>query len=115
MVPTLFFYELALVILVWLFLMLYWLWPNNSAAGRRPLPRSQPSRRKRSRAPQPFAGLTQKPHCALCDHEATQPHAPSPTPPEPMAPTNRRPPYGQHLHAFLSACRLSVSRLARTG
>jgi hypothetical protein len=28
MVPTLFFYEIVLVALVWLFLMLYWLWPN---------------------------------------------------------------------------------------
>jgi transposase-like protein/IS1 family transposase len=91
MVPTLFFDELALVVLVWLFLMLYWLWPNDSVVCRRLLPRSQPPRRKHSRAPQPFAGLTQKPHCALCDHEATQPHALPPTPPEPMALTNRRP------------------------
>ena len=28
MVPTLFFYELVLVALVWLFLMLHYAWPN---------------------------------------------------------------------------------------
>ena len=32
MVPTLFFYELGLVALVWVFLMLYCLWPHDSAA-----------------------------------------------------------------------------------
>ena len=32
MIPTLFFYEILLVALVWLFLMLYWLWPNNPGA-----------------------------------------------------------------------------------
>jgi len=34
MVPTLFFYERALLALVWLFLMLYGLWPNHSHAPR---------------------------------------------------------------------------------
>jgi hypothetical protein len=32
MVPTLFFCEIVLVALVWLFLMLSWLWPNDPAA-----------------------------------------------------------------------------------
>jgi hypothetical protein len=36
MVPTLVFHELGLVALVWVFLMLYWLWPNDSAARRQP-------------------------------------------------------------------------------
>src|SRR4030095_16069661 len=27
------------------------------------------SKRKRSREPKPFAGLTQKPHCALCEQQ----------------------------------------------
>src|SRR5262245_2840223 len=41
MIPTLFFYELVLVALVWVFLMLYWLGPNDPAArvpGARPRP-----------------------------------------------------------------------------
>jgi hypothetical protein len=46
MIPTLCFYELRLVALVWLSLMLYWLWPNDSAT------RSQPrGPRKRSNEP----------------------------------------------------------------
>jgi hypothetical protein len=31
MIPTLFFYELVLIALAWLFLMLCWLWPNDPA------------------------------------------------------------------------------------
>jgi hypothetical protein len=50
MIPTLCFYELRLVALVWLSLMLYWLWPNDSAT-RYPT-RSQPrGPRKRSNEP----------------------------------------------------------------
>ena len=36
MVLTLFFHELGLVALVRVFLMLYWLWPNDSAARHQP-------------------------------------------------------------------------------
>ena len=61
MVPTLFFYQLGLVALVWFFLMLSWLWPNDSAAHRQPIAPSKPSRCQRSSAPKPFASLTHKP------------------------------------------------------
>jgi hypothetical protein len=37
MVPTLFFYQLGLVALMYVFLMLCWLWPNNAIAHRQPL------------------------------------------------------------------------------
>jgi IS1 family transposase/transposase-like protein len=90
-VPTLFFYELGLVALVWAFLMLYWLWLNDSAACRQPIAPSKPPRHKRSNPPKLFAGLTQKPSCALCEHEAAYPHAPPPASPAPMPPTSRRP------------------------
>ena len=70
MVPTLFFYELGLVALVWIFLMLYCLWPNDSAAHRQPIAPSRPPQRKQCNQPKPFAGLTQKPSCPLCEHEA---------------------------------------------
>jgi transposase-like protein len=90
MIPTLFFYELVLVALVWLFLMLCWLWPNDPAARCPTQPQPRPPR-KRSNDPKPFAGLTHKPHCALCEQEATPPHPPPPLPPGPMPPTNRRP------------------------
>jgi hypothetical protein len=90
MVPTLFFYQLGLVALVYVFLMLCWLWPNDAASPHQPLVPTKPSRRKRSKEPKPFAGLTQRPPCALCEREATQAHEPPPAPPEPMPPTHRR-------------------------
>jgi hypothetical protein len=89
-VPTLFFYELGLIALVWLFLMLCWLGPN-AAVRRQPIAPSQPPRRKRSTAPKAFAGLTTKPPCALCEREAVHPQPAPPVPPEPMPPTHRRP------------------------
>jgi len=49
MVPTLFFYELGLVALVWVFLMLNCLWPHNSAAQCQPIPPLKASRRKHSK------------------------------------------------------------------
>src|SRR5206468_2640178 len=48
-------------------------------------------RRPRSNEPKPFEGLTQKPHCALCERDAASPKVPPPVPPDPMPPTNRRP------------------------
>src|SRR4030095_15186603 len=48
-------------------------------------------RRRRSNAPTLFVGLTHKPHCALCEHEATPPQVPPPVFPAPMPPTHRRP------------------------
>ena len=90
MVSPLFFYELGLLALVWLFVMLCWLGPN-AAVRRQPIAPSQPPRRKRSTAPKAFAGLTHKPHCALCERETASPPAPPPLPPAPMTPTHRRP------------------------
>jgi IS1 family transposase len=91
MVPTLFFYQLGLVALVCVFLLLCWLWPNAAASPQQPIVPTKPSRRIRSTEPKPFAGLTQRPSCALCEREATQAYEPPPAPPEPMPPTHRRP------------------------
>ena len=91
MVPTLFFYELGLIALVWLFLLLGWLGPDTAAVRRQPIAPSKPPQRKRSTAPKAFAGLTTKPPCALCEREAAPPQPAPPAPPEPMPPTNRRP------------------------
>jgi IS1 family transposase len=91
MVPTLFFYQLGLVALVWFFLMLSWLWPNDSAARRQPSAPSTPPRRTRSREPTPFAGLTHKPLCAWCAHEAVETAPAPPLRPDPLPPTHRRP------------------------
>jgi hypothetical protein len=91
MVPTLFFSQLSLVALVCVFLMLCWLWPNDAASPHQPSVLTKPSRRKRSKEPKPFAGLTQQPQCALCEREAAHAPEPPPAPPEPMPPTHRRP------------------------
>ena len=91
MVPPLFVYQLGLVVLVCVFLMLCWLWPNAAASPHQPLVPTTPSRRKRSKEPKPFAGLPQRSPCALCAREATQAPEPPPAPPEPMPPTTRRP------------------------
>jgi transposase-like protein len=91
MIPTLFFYAFLLVALVWLFLMLYWLWPNNPDARFQAIPTPQLPRHKRSREPKPFVGLSHKPPCALCEQEAASPTSPSPSPPTPMPSPHRRP------------------------
>src|SRR5690242_13207095 len=48
-------------------------------------------KRTRSTAPQPFAGLTHKPHCAWCDQEPGDTAPAPPRRPEPIPPTHRRP------------------------
>jgi hypothetical protein len=85
------FYPLGLVALVCVFLMLCWLWPNDAASPQQPIGPTTLSRRKRSTEPKPFAGLTQRPPCALCEREATQASEPPLAPPEPLPPTHRRP------------------------
>ena len=91
MVPTLFFYHLVLIALVWLFLLLHSASPSDrSAARQRPRMPTRPSR-KRSTDPEPFAGLPQKPHCALCEQQAVEPVPPPPVRPDLMPPTHRRP------------------------
>src|SRR5215470_7521061 len=90
MVSHLFYYQLALVVLVWLFVLLH------VAESQRGVPISPTAtpitpKSKRSNEPKPFHGLTHKPHCALCARETAHPQAPPPVPPDPMAPTNRRP------------------------
>jgi transposase-like protein len=90
MVQTLFFCEIVLVALVWVFLMLSWLWPNDPAARYPTRPRPRPPH-KRFNEPKPFAGLTQRPHCALCEQDVMPPQAMAPAPPDPLPPTHRRP------------------------
>jgi hypothetical protein len=90
MVSHLFYYQLALLALVWLFLMLH---VSESRRGAPIPPTATPIKPKstRSNEPKPFHGLTKKPHCALCARETAPPAAPPLTRPAPMPPTNRRP------------------------
>src|SRR4030095_3923123 len=71
--------------------MLHYAWPSaRSLESQQPPTLVQP-RRQRSNEPKPFAGLTHKPLCALCKHEATHPKLPPPVPPAPVIVTKRRP------------------------
>src|SRR5215510_1757030 len=88
MVSHLFYYQLALLAIIWLFVMVHVAW---SKPGLSIPPVSAQPKHKRSTEPKPCAGLTQKPHCALCERDTVQPKAPPPTRPAPMRPTNRRP------------------------
>jgi hypothetical protein len=90
MVSPLFFYQLALIALVWLCLMLHWMWPSDPAACPT-MPEPLPPRRKRKRAPTPFAGLTTKPHCDACAHSTdSRPQPPACPPPRLVPPRGRR-------------------------
>jgi transposase-like protein len=91
MVSHLFFYQLALLTILWLFIMLHrsWLRPSatNATAPATPIT----PKRTRSTEPKAFAGLTHKPHCVLCEQAPRETAPPPPVAPEPMPPTNRRP------------------------
>ena len=77
MVSHLFFYQLTLIVLVWLCVMLQWVWPSDSATAC-PTPLAPPPPHpKRNRAPTPCAGFITKPHCDACEH-ATAPARPPP-------------------------------------
>src|SRR5215471_6787984 len=82
------YYQVALFVLVWLFVMLHVTW-SKPGLPTPPVP-AQP-KRNRSNEPKAFEGLTKKPHCALCERDTAHPNPPSPVPPDPMPLTNRRP------------------------
>src|SRR5215510_1377776 len=91
MIPHLVYYQLVILVLLWLCLMLPYLWP--SPPGEAPKTPTQPIRpqRKPSTEPKPFAGLTRKPHCALCEQEIGARAPAPPRRPDPIPPTHRRP------------------------
>jgi hypothetical protein len=91
MVSHLLYYQLALLALLWLFVLLPLSWPRRSEP-LHPVP-ATPLKPKRKRSPEPkaFAGLTHKPPCALCEQETGEtPPAPPPRP-DSMPLTHRRP------------------------
>ena len=90
MVSHLFFCQLALITLMWLFFLLLYAWPSDRARRRPPAAPIAPPR-QRSNDPKPFAGLTQKPYCALCEQDIPSPQAPPAVRPDSMPPTHRRP------------------------
>jgi hypothetical protein len=88
------FSQLILFALLWLVVIVHLTRPKRSVTAPA-MPTEEPEpltpKRHRSTAPQPFEGLTHKPHCDLCERETASPHAPPPVPPDPMPPTHRRP------------------------
>jgi IS1 family transposase len=89
MVSDLVFYQLALVVLGWLFVMLHVVWPSEGGTGghMRATPISPP--RQRSRASKPFAGLTHKPPCAACEQALQAPTVTAPAAPPPRMTSTR--------------------------
>jgi hypothetical protein len=82
MVSALFFCQLVLVALVWLYVLRQWAWPSDPAPGYPMIPEPSGPRPQRQHAPKPFAGLTTKPHCDACAHaSAPYPRALSAPPP----------------------------------
>lgn len=88
MVSHLFYHQLVLLALVWLFIMLH---VTCSRPGLSTPSVPVPPKRHGSKKPKAVEGLTHKPHCALCEREAAHPTPPAPVPPNPMPSTNRRP------------------------
>src|SRR5262244_834021 len=82
------FYQLALLAVIWLFVMLHL---TGAKPGRPAPPVSAKPKRKRSTEPKAFEGLTKKPHCAMCEQEIGETPPAPPRRPDPMPPTNRRP------------------------
>jgi IS1 family transposase len=93
MISHLFFYHLILLAMVWLFILLYLAGPGTTSVSPQRFVGLEPitPKRKRSAEPKPFAGLTHKPSCSLCESEGDPVRAPTPVRPAPMALIPRRP------------------------
>jgi hypothetical protein len=91
MVDTLLFHDLLLIGLLWLGGLRYKRWARNRSAACLTPHRPATPLRQHSPDPQPFPGLTSKPHCALCEQTpAPGPVAPR-VPPAPLPASAGRP------------------------
>jgi IS1 family transposase len=91
MIPHLVYYQLVILALLWWCLMLAHLWLSPPGGALKAPTRPVRPKRKPSTAPKPFAGLTHKPHCALCEQKIGARAPAPPRRPAPLPPTNRRP------------------------
>ena len=89
MVSHLVFYQLGLIVLVWVFLMLYGLWPSTPAVARPMPPKPLMPRYKRATKPKPFPGLTRQPCCTACEQASETPRLPPSPPPLPIITSTR--------------------------
>jgi len=101
------FYQLVLLTLMWLFLMLYGLWPSEPMATRLPTPEPLMPLRHRSKEPKPFMGLTHQPHCEACEQGVESRREPPCAPPPPLVSTRGRRRHVDTSHHFCPdpACR----------
>jgi IS1 family transposase len=83
------FYQLGLIVLVWVFLMLYGLWPSKPAAARPMPPKPLMPRCKPSNKPKSFLGLTRQPCCTACEQASETPRLQPPPPPLPTLTSTR--------------------------
>jgi IS1 family transposase len=91
MVSHLFFYQLVLLVLLWLCVMLHYAWSNECTAGDQRTSKPLPPPRKRSSDSKPFPGLTRKPPCAACAQAHAHRPQPPGCPPPRIVPTRGRP------------------------
>jgi hypothetical protein len=93
MIPHHVYYQLPVIGFLWLCIMVHYTWPSRNAVSPQLPTESVPTKckRKRTSEPTPFEGLTQRPPCAACEHEAHHPQPSAPRRPDPMPATNRRP------------------------
>jgi IS1 family transposase len=89
MVSNLIFYQLMLITLVWVFLMLYGLWPLKAAAARPIPPTPLTPRGKHAKKSKPFPGLSRKPPCDACEQAIKPPTLQPPSMPPPTVPASR--------------------------
>ena len=91
MVSHLFFYQLTLLAIIWVFVILHLSWVSDQGDQYNGASHTHPPKRTRSTEPKAFTGLTHKPHWALCERapcahtassRAARPHAPD-KPPSP--------------------------------
>ncbi len=91
MIDHVLFYGLLLVVLCWLCMIGSGKWPRRPVTLGRPQGKPAKPITKRSKDPQPFAGLTHKPCCEACEQAAEpRPQAPSAPPPRLVATRGRR-------------------------
>jgi IS1 family transposase/transposase-like protein len=87
MVHDLLFYEFVLGVLLWLGVLAYVWWQRGPATKRPPAQRTT----RPPQVPKPFAGLTQKPHCAACEQGPAHVDPPALSPPPLLAFKRGRP------------------------
>jgi len=100
MISHLVFYQLALIAVMWVFLMLYGLWPSEPTAAHPQTPKPLRPPRTRSKEPKPFLGLTHKPSCEACAQGVASHREPPCAPQPPLSSTRGRRRHVDTAHHF---------------